>query len=193
LTYAYLFLPLRAHGPQVVSKDRGRAAAIRAMNYRDVPVGKLYAFVHRGNAAIVPLFDLTQKDVHHDIRIEMDGLVDSGKIVGNYNCSHRRWDVVQLPLRIFDICVSHRRVRRAEVHSLLHYLTNATTRSYRLVIDANVRMKLVVFAHPLGIERVRKSCACSLEGHVLCVGGFAIAPTRRCVSITLARGQCEEN
>src|SRR5690606_25645408 len=79
LTYAYLVLPLRAHGPQVVSKDRGRAAAIRAMNYRDVPVGKLYAFVHRGNAAIVPLFDLTQKDVHHDIRIEMDGLVDSGK------------------------------------------------------------------------------------------------------------------
>src|SRR6059036_3356743 len=68
-----------------------------------------------------------------------------------------------LRLRLLKLFVGHRTVGRSEIDGALDDLSNSPTRANRLIVDLNLRKLTMIFVEPLRINRVRESCACSID------------------------------
>src|SRR6266404_2167874 len=154
LSRARARLPLGRHLGQVVGEDRGGARAVAAVGYDDLQVRKLRALVLRRDRRIVPLGDLAQEDAGHGLRRELQ-VLHARRVVDDDHRAHHRRDVLDAG-RLQQLLAAHGSVGSAEVHRLLGDLLDAAARADRLVVDLHARVRLVVLAEPLRIDRERE-------------------------------------
>src|SRR5208337_286839 len=63
----------------------------------------------------------------------------------------------------FQHFVGHRTVACSEINRAVDHLADPAATANGLVIDLNVRMQLVIFAEPLGIDGIRKGGSSSIQ------------------------------
>src|SRR6185369_3299748 len=77
--------PFAVHARKVVGEDACRAAAVGAMDDHDRLVRKVHTRVVISDPLVVPLGDLSEKDVRDILGVELEPFGYSGKVVGNDN------------------------------------------------------------------------------------------------------------
>src|SRR5258705_13697465 len=112
------------------------------MDHRDVRRRKTHARVVLLDVLVVPLLDLAEEDVSNDFRRKVQRLGDRRDIVADNDRAQHCRNVEELTWRCLQLFIFHWSVRSAEVHRLGLNLLDAATRADRLVIDADIRMKL---------------------------------------------------
>src|SRR5438045_2053247 len=68
-----------------------------------------------------------------------------------------------LALRFGELLIGHRAIAGAEVNGSGQHLPYATAASDGLIVDFNIGMRLVIFAKPLRIDRIRERSPRSVE------------------------------
>src|SRR5207247_11360850 len=103
---------------------------------------------------VVPRLDLSEIDVgeHRSRELQLAG--DAGNVVDRHHPAEHSREVQDRPGRRLQLLFGHRTVRGAEKYGLVGDLLDAAARPDRLVVDANVRVQLVVLAEPLRIDRI---------------------------------------
>src|SRR5205823_598584 len=148
---------------------------VRAMNHRDLGIGKLDALIYLRDGGIVPFGDLAEIDVGEERtgQLEFAGLhaykIDDRNIAAD--------DGRKLQQAVFfELFRFERHVRRTEIDRLVLDLLDTPARADRLVIHADTRLRLVGFG-PLRVNRVGKRGAGA--GNVETQGGRADAERQR--------------
>ena len=136
------------------------------MNDRNVLVGKIHPGIDFGNSAIVPLGDLAQIDVGQHVGSELHLAVHAGNVVRRNHGSKNGRNVQYLDLGLGNLLIAHGAVAGAKIHRARLHLTNPAAAANRLIVDLNIGMQIVVLVKPLGVDRVRKGCAGSVQSRL---------------------------
>ena len=138
------------------------------MNHVNVLVGEFQIGIDFLNRWIVPARDLAKEDVSQNLRGELQIFFNSGNVVSRYYRTHYRWNELNRRLRLLHLLISHAHVTGAEINGSSDDLANAAAAANRLIVDLNLRVLLVVLAKPLGINRIWKCSACSVQSRLGC-------------------------
>src|SRR5438309_11968380 len=107
----------------------------------------------------MPTRDLAQENPSQCLRSELKlGAYARDVVSRNIRSEHSR-DVQNLGFRLGKLLISHWAVAGAEIHRAGEHLSNTATAADRLIVNFNTRVSFVVLAEPLGIHRIRESCA----------------------------------
>ena len=126
------------------------------MHHYDGQIGKLRSRIQLRKSRIVPIGDLSQEDVRNYVGGEFQFLVNARHVVCRHIGAQHSWKVVNLRLGLRQLLIVHRAVGGAKIHCARQHLADSAAAPDGLVIDLNLRMLLVVFAEPLGIDGIRK-------------------------------------
>src|SRR5205823_10889911 len=132
------------------------------MDDDDVGVRKLYARICLGQIWIVPFRNVAEEDTCQYLRSKLELRFHARQVISWHNRSQNRWDVKNFKRRGGKLFVAHGAVTGAKIHRFGLKLLNAAAAANRLIIDLNVRVGLVIFAEPFGINRIREGRACSI-------------------------------
>src|ERR1700676_2476277 len=128
---------------------------------------KIHAFVGVGDGRIVPLGDFFEENSGERFRSEVQSGGHAGNVVGrNVGAEHggKVQDVYPaLVMECLDLLVVHGAIRGSEIHGAFGNLLDAGTGTDGLVINFNIGILLVKFIEPFRINRVRESCARSVD------------------------------
>jgi hypothetical protein len=124
------------------------------MNQDDRLVREFDIRVVLGQSWIVPGRDFAKKNPSQRFWSELQFRGHPGDVVRRDISTEYGGDMQNLGLGFLELLVGHRAVAGAEVHRAGQHLANATAAADRLIVDFNVRMKLVVLTKPLRVHRI---------------------------------------
>jgi hypothetical protein len=134
------------------------------MDDGDFVGGQFHAGIDRRDRGIVPLRDLAEVDVGEDGAAETERLRHAGHVVNRNDAAEDCGEVEDGAGRSLQMRIGHRSVGGAEEHRLRGELLDPATGSDRLVVDADVRMRLLILVEPLRVDRIGEGGAGSVDG-----------------------------
>ena len=133
------------------------------MDDGDVAGRELHAGVERRKVGVVPFRDGAGENLAEHRAAELQLRIQPRNVVDGHDGAEDRGEVEDRSGRGLQLLVVHRAVGRAEEHGLVDQLLDAAARADRLVVDADVRVQLVVLGKPLRIDRVREGGAGTVD------------------------------
>ena len=107
--------------------------------------------------------DFAQEEVRDHVGRKLEVLARFGEVVGQDNCAKHGRDVQHGAGGLGERLIGHRGIARAEVHRLVQELADTAAAADGLVVDLDIGMSLVIFAEPLLVHRIGKSCSSSVQ------------------------------
>src|SRR6185295_3271580 len=133
------------------------------MNNYDLGRRQIHARICGSDLWIVPVLDVAEENSRDRFGSEPEFGCDAGQVVSNHVSAEHGWDVKDLALRGFEIVILHRGVRSSKVNCALGYLLDAAAGTDRLIVELQVRVRLVVSAEPFLVDRIWKRSARALQ------------------------------
>ena len=152
-------LPVATDLRQIVGEDVRSTAAVRTVNDHDRLVREVDSWVRAGDGFVIPGSDLAEEYASDCFGSELHFPGNAGNVIGGDDGPQNSRDVQNLDLRLAQLLVGHWAVASTEVNGAGQHLADSAAAADRLIVDLNLGVGLVILAKPLGIHRIRKSCA----------------------------------
>ena len=125
------------------------------MDHDDRLIGQVDAGIFFGERRVIPGCNFSLKNSCQRLRRELQFATYARYVIGGYDCAQHGGNMQNSGLGLRELLVGHRSVGSTEVNCSRQHLSN--TAADRLIVELNVRVRLVVFTEPLLINGVRES------------------------------------